>query len=89
MKYTQSKGNRIKSYGFLWVALLNRTIDNQLWWNITKRTWEPYGTHPKDEYSSNADCKSVRSFRRMLRKNPHVKNAVLVSHFQNHDIYSK
>lgn len=89
MKYDKPKGQRIKSYGFLWVALLDRSSNN-LWWNITKRLWEPYGTHPNCDYSSNAHCESVRAFRRMLRKHSHIKNcAVLVSSFRNHDVYSK
>lgn len=76
-------GTRFHRY-FIWV---NIDTDDNLWWNTTKRVWEPM-TEEYD-YSNCAPCKTLKAFKRMLRKHPNiVGKAVLVNRYVGHDVYS-
>lgn len=96
MRYMACKGSRIKSRflgvdvkGYMWVY-------NCSWSGIKPHgRWLEIGS---DEYmeatkndnmcfSSNAVCRTVRAFRRMLRKHKHIRGkARLVSRFIGHDV---
>jgi hypothetical protein len=79
IKFTQSKGNRFYKQ-FIWI-----TTNNSLWWSNLENKWIK---NPKDKmYSSCKKCKSVKAFKRHLKKHPEIQgNAVLVSRFYNCDV---
>lgn len=65
LRYEQSKGNRLNSqmYGF-------ESVNCDLMWNCELMVFTQEIEIGKYSYSSHAPCKSVRAFRRMLKKAP-------------------
>lgn len=82
LKYEKPKGQRIKRYG---LGIHLRT--SNLWYNNNLKRWEipKFG---KYEYSNYVRCKTVRAFRRHLRKNPNIKgDAILVNRYIGYNVY--
>lgn len=65
LRYEQNKGNRLNSQmdGF-------EAINCEWAWNYDLRKWTQEIESGKYRYSSHAPCKSVKAFRRMLKKAP-------------------
>ena len=66
LKYEKTKGQRVR-WGYLGIdcELLS------LWWNESRRVWEPLDAHPHDNRSSGTSwkmCKSPKAFVRLLKK---------------------
>ena len=77
------KGDRVHRY-FWAVCLRSRS----LWWNHDNRKWEPLNTTENCNYSTHAPCKTVKAFKRMLRKNPQIQgDAVLVSRYIGYTVH--
>lgn len=83
MKFKACKGSRVL-YGFLGVEVKGH------WYYPELKVWFPYGEEPEGDWgyaSSDMPCKTFRSFKRFLRKNPQFKNKCrLVSRWVGHDI---
>lgn len=65
LRYEQNKGNRLNSQmdGF-------EAVNCEWVWNYDLRKWTQEIESGKYGYSSHAPCKSVKAFRRMLKKAP-------------------
>jgi len=79
MKFNQCKGNRLHKQ-FIWI-----TTFSNLWWSYKADMWVK---DPVDcVYSSTKRCKSLKAFKRHLRKHPEIRSkALLVSKFKGYDI---
>jgi len=79
MKFEQCKGNRLHKQ-FIWI-----TNFSNLWWSPAKNKWVE---KPEDScYSNCKKCRSLKAFRRHLRKHPEIRGkAILVSRFIGYDI---
>lgn len=64
LKYLANKSFRL-NHGFMWVTGAPRGY----WWDISSGKWSRYDEIDGD-CSSCAPCKTVKAFKRMLRKNP-------------------
>lgn len=83
LRYEANKGQRIK-YMFMGVCAWG------FWWLHKTRKWVGLdeANSYKEDYGSHAPCKSVRAFKRMLRKHPQIKGqAVLVSRYVGHSVH--
>lgn len=80
MKFNLKKPNRYMK-GFLCV----QTKD--YWFQDGK--WVKFDLLDKEkEYTNNQKCKTVKAFRRILRKNPHIRNQSKLYHkFVSCDVY--
>jgi hypothetical protein len=80
--YEQSKGNRFKSqmYGF-------EALDYTWAWNCELKRWTNILEVGKYSYRSHAPCKSVRAFRRMLKRAPNGVKFKLWSKYDNCCVY--
>lgn len=77
IKFEAKKPNRFHS-GFLGVEV------KYLWYSDGKWTEEPSG-----DYTNLADCKTLRAFRRMLRKNPKIRGrARLIHQYIGFDVFA-
>lgn len=87
MRFEASKGERVHRY--FWAVTLTEVTEDNLWWNTTLRKWEPYRTHKDHGYSTHAPCKTLRAFKRMLRKHPEITGrCVLVNKYKGLDVYA-
>mgnify|MGYP000037865079 CR=1 FL=1 len=87
MRFEAPKGERVHRY--FWAVTLTETIEDDLWWNTTLCKWEPYLTNKGHGYSTHAPCKTLKAFKRMLRKYPEiVGRCVLVNRYKYLDVYS-
>lgn len=84
LQYEKPKGSRLKRY------FLDIHTDQNYWYNCDLRRWEhqnevEWGKHI---YSNCASCKTVRAFRRHLRKNPEMKGKLrLVNRYIGYDVF--
>lgn len=85
MRFEQQKGMRFHSQ-FLWIIVRGAG----LWWSEERHKWINSADRENGESLSTAcRCRSLRAFRRHLRKHPEINGkAVLVSKFINCDIYT-
>ena len=72
LKFEASRKRRLKSYGYIWAEMHPNTLDysyivESKKWYLVDPTLDD-NEMPKGSYSSCVDCKSVRAFRRRLRK---------------------
>ena len=87
MRFEAPAGERVHRY--FWAVALTEITEDNLWWNRTIRKWEPYNTNKDHEYSTHAPCKTLRAFKRMLRKHPEIKGrCVLVNKYKGLDVYA-
>lgn len=79
--YDQPLGRRLHKVGFWWVT----TTKGDLWWNGILGVWEPLGIHKEHSHSTHAPCKSLKAFKRMLKKHPHLVECepVLVNRYSD------
>jgi hypothetical protein len=86
--YQQTKGRRIKRFGFLGVTVMR---GDSMWWSYDLRKWVSFEELPrpsKKGASTHAPCRSVRAFKRMLRDNPSIRGrATLVSRWVGFHVY--
>lgn len=82
VKYKKPKGQRIKKQ-FLYI-----TTDYDVWWLSVLRKWvKPGASGLNLDLQSHAPCRSVKAFKRHLKRNPVLRgNANLVSRFAGYDI---
>ncbi len=81
MIFDKPKGQRLHKQ-FVWVEV------NGLWWDLRAKRWIETARSDMD-YSSCRWCRSLRAFRRMLRKHPHIKGrATLVSRYVGYNVYA-
>ena len=86
LRFEAKKGQRLHRY-FWAVTITNPKVN--LWWNTTKGGWEEIYTNPSHGYSTHAPCRTLKSFKRMLRKYPEiVGHACLVNRYKGFDIYA-
>jgi len=91
MKWDQCKGNRLHKR-FIWMLIrkppekskYNKDGDT-LWWDDERNIWTE---NPIGHSSSCKSCRSLRAFRRHLRKHPEIKGytAILVNRFAKYDV---
>jgi hypothetical protein len=82
LKFEEKKGNRIKSRFF------GMSADQiGLWFNVSKKNWSCIDYKDICEYSSDQTCRSVRAFRRRLKKAPFGVKFTLSSRWVDCDVY--
>jgi hypothetical protein len=80
MIFDRPKGQRLHKQ-FVWVEV------DGMWWDLNGKQWTGEAQSDTD-YSSGRYCRTLRAFRRMLRKQPHIKGkATLVSRYSGYDVY--
>ena len=85
MKFEAAKGERLHRY-FLWVQ-----ASQDLWWSHKLKRWVTQDEAIKagGNYSNSADCKTLKAFKRMLRKNPEiVGSAILVNKYEGFNVFA-
>ncbi len=83
MRFEAQKGQRLHRY-FIGVE-----VGGDQWWNCTLLLWEPLGTSPGHDYSTGAPCRTLKAFKRMLRKNPVIKGrSRLVNRYVGFDVFA-
>ena len=88
-KFEAESGTRLMRYFWAVTVLEKNENGKRLWWNNDMRLWETLDTHKDCAYSTHAECKTFKSFKRMLRKHPHiVGKCVLVSNYIGYNIDS-
>jgi len=86
MRFEAPKGTRLHRY--FWGVTITDSGTN-LWWNHDLRKWEPLSAHPQDAYGTHAPCRTLRAFKRMLRKFPELEGKVcLVNRYIGYDVYA-
>jgi trehalose-6-phosphate synthase len=81
MRFDKPKHQRLHKR-FVWVEV------EGMWWDLRGKTWIETVRSDMD-YSSGRYCRSLRAFRRMLRKHPHIKGkATLVSRYVGYNVYA-
>ena len=66
--------------------------DGDYWWNCELKVWADRTDWEATSgiYTNHAPCRSLRSYRRMLKKYPFlVGNSVLVGKYIGHNIYGQ
>jgi hypothetical protein len=87
LQFEAQKGTRLHRY--FWAVTLTKGTEENLWWNRTISKWEPYRTNPRHLYCTHAPCKTLKAFKRMLRKFPGIQGrACLVNKYKGYDVYS-
>lgn len=88
LRFEAPLGQRDHRY-FVGVCLDNPTEEN-LWWNFERGTWEPYDDGAGCHRGTHAPCRTLRAFKRMLRKNPNIHgNAILCSRYRGYNVYDE
>lgn len=85
MRFEQTKGRRFHKQ-FSWI-----TNHAGLWWVPCVKKWLSSEEIPKDHtgYGSCYSCKTLRAFRRHLRKHPEIRGKAILTHrYRNCDIYA-
>jgi hypothetical protein len=81
MKFDKPKGYRLHKE-FVWVEV------EGMWWDLSNKQWISEAESDTD-YSSGRYCRSLRSFRRMLRKHPQIRGrATLISRYVGYNVYA-
>ena len=78
LKYEAEKSGRLKRLGFMGVT----SYDQSLWW-CRELGWTK---EPKTCWSNYAPCRSVKAFRRMLKKCPKGVEFTLVSRYMGYSV---
>lgn len=81
LKYQAKKGNRVK-YRFM-----GMTTYDDVWFNNNTNRWEQNPKIGENEYCSHQSCRSVRAFRRKLKKAPNGFKFVLESRWRGYDVF--
>ena len=81
IKYNAQKGTRI-NYRFMGFT----TFENGWWFNHNTNRWEQNPEAGEKGYSSHQNCRSVKAFRRKLKKAPKGVKFILVSRWVGHDV---
>lgn len=88
MKFEMDKPYRLHRY-FLGVRVNNH------WWFHDSKRWVPDNlveiihNTTGEGFSSHAPCKTLRAFRRMLRKHPNIRGrAELVSRYVGYNVFA-
>jgi hypothetical protein len=90
IRYDKQKGFRIKR-GFICV------VADDWWYSMKYKQWIPHYVafdstekYWRDaELTNAAPCRTIRAFRRMLRKHPQlVGRAILISRYKGYDAYA-
>ena len=80
MIFDRPKGQRLHKQ-FVWVEV------EGMWYDVRRNKWTDIIELDTD-YRSGRYCRTLRAFRRMLRKQPHIKGkATLVSRYSGYDVY--
>lgn len=76
---------------YFWdVTCITPPGEKHLWWSDRDRKWATIEEHTDPHLSTHAPCRTVKAFKRMLRKHPHIiGRAVLVNKYIGYDVYSK
>lgn len=90
MRYQQSKGHRIKSYGYegifslgdYWYVTFNSGIKGILSNDGISKLKGQY-----EDCSNYIPCRSVRRYRKILKKHPFLKDTVLMSKWHKNDVF--
>jgi len=85
MRFQKPKGQRLHKR-FIWI-----TNFSHLWWVPSEKKWMLSEDIPENHngYSTCCGCRSLRAFKRHLRKHPEIKGkAVLVNRFAGYEIYA-
>lgn len=86
LKYQAPKNSRIKTR-FMSVTTYGR---RNLWYHEPTKQWTTDPTVLKGGYFSNfMPCRSVKAFRRFLKKAPKGIEWILISRYVGHDVYAK
>ena len=83
LKYEAKKPYRF-NYGFAWMT----SIDNGWWFDEVLKKWSKNPDY-KHELSSCQYCKTVKSFKRKLKKAPNGVRFILVSNWVGYDVEGK
>lgn len=84
LEFEAPLGQRVHRY--FWAVTTNRA---NLWWNRSLKCWEPYGTHKSHDYSTHMPCRTLRAFKRMLRKHPEMQGkCILVNKYRGYNVHS-
>ncbi len=87
MHFEAPKGERVHRY--FWAVTLTEITEDNLWWNTKLGKWEPYQANKDHGYSTHAPCKTLKAFKRMLRKYPEIiGRCVLVNKYKGLDVYA-
>jgi hypothetical protein len=81
LKYEAIKGQRI-NYMFCGIT----TFENGWWYNIDLKKWELNPKHGLYNRSSHQPCRSLKAFKRKLKKLPKGVEFILASRFKNHNV---
>lgn len=83
LKFESPKGKRLGRY-YVWVVLTSKDSVG-FWYDKNARRWTE---KPEGPYSSAMRCRTLRAFKRWLRKNPDLwkYRPVLVNRYKGHDI---
>lgn len=85
LKYDAEKGSRCKGTHFIGVESWSKEY---AWYSRRRKKWVNDPLFGKEELCSVAPCKSVRAFRRMLKKNPGIRGqATLFNRFVGCDVH--
>lgn len=84
IKYKAKKGTRI-NYKFIGVT----TFESGWWFDYNTNQWEHNPKSGLKGYSSHQNCKTVKAFKRKLKKAPKGVEFILVSRWVGHDVYGK
>ena len=80
--FDKPKGQRLHKR-FIWI-----TNFDGLWWSYKHRQWYQ-DTPPSGDYSTCCRCRSLKAFKRHLRKHPEIRGkAILVSRFIGYNVYA-
>ena len=82
MKFEAQRGNRVHRY------FVGVTNFSGMWWMPSSRKWiQGLPQKLSEDVWSSARCRTIRAFRRHLRKHPEIRGkAVLVSRFYGCDV---
>ncbi len=81
LRYKAKKRTRI-NYMFCGFT----TFENGWWFNDNSNKWEINPKAGKKGFSSHQDCRTVKAFRRKLKKAPKGVQFSLVSNWVGHDV---
>ena len=87
-EFEAQKGQRILSSRFMGITNYHLNI----WWSREHKKWLPLSQIVDGGASSQASCRSFKSFKKHLQRHPELRSAgyiVLVSRFVGHNIIAR
>lgn len=81
LKFEAGKGSRI-NYRFMGFT----TFEDNWWFSHNSNMWEQCPTAGENGFSSHQSCRSLKAFRRKLKKAPKGVEFVLVSRYVGHNV---